>query len=144
VPLFLNYGRRAANFQAHLEELMTQKDKDGPFPMSKGDEANRKLVSQIDSVTAKQFAGNKVSLIITAKGTVTTNAWRSPKLDPVRYVQPPKDGIFEFSFTAVDPGAGNDVMTPIEATYEWEHPPFEHIRGIRVKGQGNSKEVKYP
>jgi hypothetical protein len=115
---------------------MANVGKDGPFPLE-GTKSGE-LISSVDSVDVRWVAMNKVSIIINADGKTTTNGWKNPRLEPVVYVQQPPDGIWDFNFVADRPGAANDVMTPVKATYQWENPPGD-AKGVRVAAKTNKK-----
>jgi len=115
---------------------MANLGKDAPFPV-KGTYSSE-LVRTVDSVDARWVAMNKTSIIINAEGTTTTNGWKNPRLDPVVYVHPPQDGIWGFSFLADPPGAANEVITHVKATYQWENPPGD-VKGVRVIAKTNKQ-----
>jgi hypothetical protein len=118
---------------------MAKLDKDGPFPLESASKGE--LISSVDAVDARWVSMNKVSIIINADGTTTTNGWKNPRLQPVVYVQAPPDGIWDFNFVADPPGAANDVMTPVKAMYQWENPPGD-VKGVRVVAKTNKQTAK--
>jgi hypothetical protein len=82
------------------------------------------LIRTVETADARYVAMNKVSVIINATGTTNSNGWKNPRLEPVVYVQPPPDGIWDFSFVADEPEVSNDVITNVKAaTYEWKNVP---------------------
>ena len=80
-------------------------------------------------------------LLIVAEGEVASAGWTNPELVPYTYVQPPPDGIWEFSFYAEPPeGTSRPVVTPIEATYVMKEVPGG-LKGVRVFAETNSVET---
>lgn len=102
---------------------------------------NSVLVSSVKSVDARWLAMNKVSIEINATGTVPTKGWENPQLIPVVYVVEPSDGIWEFSFVADGPGGRSDVITEVNASYQWKNPPAG-IKSVKVKSSSNTMEAK--
>jgi hypothetical protein len=98
--------------------------------------ATTKKVNSVTSVNARFVPLNKVSIMINAVGTTTTNGWTNPQLKPVVYVQPPLDKTWEFSFQADEPEGGSDVITPIKASYQWNNPPG-NVEFVRVVAETN-------
>ena len=85
---------------------------------------------------------NAKALFITAAGEVSSTGWENPGLSAYVYVQPPPDGIWEFSFYAEPPeGTPCPVVTPIEATYVMKKVP-EGLKGVRVRSETNSVEAR--
>ena len=84
---------------------------------------------------------NGKALVITAAGEVSSTGWKNPGLSAHVYVQPPPDGIWEFSFYAEPPeGTSRPVVTPIEATYVMKEVPGG-LKGVRVHAATNSVET---
>jgi len=117
-------------------------EKDGPFPL-KSTNSNTQLVRTVDSVDTTWAKLNKVSLIINASGTTRTTGWTNARLDPVRYVQPPTDRVWEFNFVADKPsGIAGDAVTPVKAEpYRWNNPPGD-LGGIKVVAETNKKDTR--
>ena len=109
--------------------------KDGPFRFEAISGAS---VYTVDKVDARKVAINKVLIVINADGMTRTNGWRNPRLVPVKYVQPPPDGIWDFQFVADPPGAASDVITAVHATYDWSSPPIS-VKGVRIVSETNQK-----
>ena len=85
---------------------------------------------------------NGKALVITAAGEVSSTGWKNPGLSAHVYVQPPPDGIWEFSFYAEPPeGTSRPVVTPIEATYVMKEVPGG-LKGVRVRAETNSIETR--
>ena len=85
---------------------------------------------------------NAKALVIAAAGEVSSTGWKNPGLSAPVYVQPPPDGIWEFSFYAEPPvGTSRPVVTPIEATYVMTKVPAG-LRGVRVRAETNSVEAR--
>ncbi len=95
-------------------------------------------VSKIDSVTLTLIKTNPPSLLITANGHNNDGGYKNIRLEPVVYVAPPADGIWEFEMIADAPAAVFHIVTPVAAQYEWEKFPAG-VKGVKVSGAGNSK-----
>jgi len=95
-------------------------------------------VSKIDSVAVTLIKTNPPSLLITANGHNNDGGYKNIRLEPVVYVTPPADGIWEFEMIADAPAAVFHIVTPVAAQYEWEKFPAG-VKGIKVSGAGNSK-----
>jgi hypothetical protein len=122
--------------------VQNESGKDGPFPLNSSSRKGE-LVRTVESVEARWVKLNKVSILIDASGTTTTTGWTNGRLEPVRYVQPPPDKIWEFNFFADPPAGGSgDAITPIKAqSYQWTNPPGD-VLGIRVVAATNKMEAK--
>jgi len=117
---------------------MANAEGDGPFPMKSSPKDRSELVSTVETVDARRVATNKVTIVINATGTTTTNFWKNPLLKPVKYVQAPTDGIWDFEFVADKPEASNDMITPIKATYDWGTPPPD-VKEVRIIAKSNNR-----
>jgi hypothetical protein len=100
---------------------------------------------QIYSVTGVEVEVQKRHppiLVVRAKGETNTSGWTGAALSQVVYVDPPQDGIQDYTFVATPPSEGGlDVLTPVEAEDSW--PDFEAwVRGVRVSAATNSIEEK--
>jgi hypothetical protein len=96
-------------------------------------------ISKIDSVTITLIKTNPPSLLIVANGHTNTGGYKNVRLEPVVYIMPPADGIWEFNMVADAPtGIVNQLVTPVAAQYEWEKFP-QGVRGVKVSGAANSK-----
>ena len=85
---------------------------------------------------------NGKALVITAVGKVSSSGWKNPRLSAHVHVQPPPDGIWEFSFYAEPPeGPSRPAVTPIEVTYVMTKVP-EGLKGVRVRAETNSVEAR--
>lgn len=82
------------------------------------------------------------ALRICATGTVPTTGWTKPSLDPVVYIHPPVDGIYDVTFNATPPsGISGQMMSQVRALKMWPNPP-KGLKGVRVKGANNSVVAK--
>ncbi|MGB8191667.1 MAG: hypothetical protein WCF67_07100 [Chitinophagaceae bacterium] len=82
------------------------------------------------------------TLLIHADGVTRTAGYKDPRLEPYVYIQPPPDGIYDFSFVADKPsGPVADVLTPVEADYKWDNYPKD-LKGVRVHAETNEIEEK--
>jgi hypothetical protein len=90
----------------------------------------------VQSVFRVDVEPQKDGYLIKAHGFVPTAGWTKPTLTPYVYVMPPRDGIWDFDFTAEPPqGPVSQVITPIEATLHW--PAGREFRGARVHSKTN-------
>lgn len=100
------------------------------------------LISTIDTVEAIDFSllgSNR--LLISAKGTVPTSGWSSPRLSPRVYATPPADGVWDFDFEADAPiGMVLQVLQSFSASGTFPAPHW--LKGVRVRGENNSIESK--
>jgi hypothetical protein len=100
----------------------------------------KELVYDVKAVVAIAISQNIV--FVAATGDTRTSGWKNPELKPVTYVQPPPDGIQDFSFVATPPmGPYQPVLAPIATEYVWLKPP-KWLKGVRVSAETNSKTVK--
>lgn len=106
----------------------------------------KKKIYHIDSVDSIISKKNPPTLEISSVGKTATGGWdkKSGELVPYVYVNPPADGIYDFDFVATAPEPSEivpQVLTPITAnTYTWEKYPPD-LKGVRVHGNSNSKEI---
>ncbi len=78
------------------------------------------------------------NLVVTATGEVTSTGWSDARLDPVVYIQPPPDGIYDMTFVAKAPtGITQPVISPVDGFGRYEPMP-EDLRGVRVHAVTNS------
>lgn len=108
----------------------------------------------IMSVESVSYLLNKKlppDLVINATGHTSTADWTEPQLQPYLYIQPPKDGIQDFDFTAKAPGNGAaEVISKITASatladvdllnYWGQDKP---LLGIRVHASNGSVETLF-
>jgi hypothetical protein len=91
----------------------------------------------VTKVTIEVMESDPPQLSITAEGRVTSAGWTDPGLDPIIYVAPPADGIYDFIFNAVPPGnASAQIITPIKATHVVESMPV-NLKGVRIHAAQN-------
>ena len=91
-------------------------------------------------------------LIITAKGRTSTSGWTDPHLTQWIYIQPPKDGILDFDFTAKKPtGRVLQVLTDIVGGAQLPEIDIDNywgegmpLRGVRVHAVNNSVTYRFP
>ena len=50
------------------------------------------------------------NLVVEANGEVTTGGWSNGRLLPYIYINPPKDGIYEFDFVGDPPNGSANLM----------------------------------
>jgi hypothetical protein len=110
----------------------------------KVDECNSVSVPVIKDIQIK-YDGMK-SIEITVTDTVPTGGYKNHSLVRRAYFVAPADGIWEYDMLTCKPtGIVAQVITPVIAKDKWESPP-QSLRGIRVRGDKESKEVpvKWP
>lgn len=95
------------------------------------------LIYSVDSMTFKRDVSKSVQLTILASGTVTTSGWSNAELQPFSYIQPPQDGIYDYSFVATPPdGIVLQVLTPISVSYDIQRIP-DDMKGVRIHTKTN-------
>lgn len=93
------------------------------------------------SLHSQESDDNNNTFLIRAEGEVTSSGWRNPRLHPYTYVQPPVDGIWDFSFVADAPGGtSRPMLTPVSAEYVMQELPAGFL-GVRVHGATNNVET---
>jgi len=81
---------------------------------------------------------NVDTFLIVAEGEAPSGGWENPRLIPWTYVQPPVDGIWDFTFVADMPdGISSDVLVPLQAEYLLEDVS-EGFSGVRVHAATNN------
>jgi hypothetical protein len=74
--------------------------------------------------------------LIKAYGFVVTTGWTHAVLTPYVYVMPPRDGIWDFDFSAQPPaGISGPAISEIEASLH--RPGGPNFRGARVHSKTN-------
>jgi hypothetical protein len=110
-------------------------------PPSPSEKPTPQKIAEVTDVKLAILKSNPPQLSISAKGNVSSSGWTNPELTPFEYVQPPPDGIYDFTFQAVPPtGPAATVMTPVEATYTLNPIP-NTLKGVRIHAAQNSKEA---
>lgn len=91
-----------------------------------------------------EFDKDKKKLTVNATGQVPTGGWTGAKLTPRVTKEAPKDGIYEYDFTAVRPtGIAAQVISKVKASHSWDNPPGD-IKGVKVYGIGEGvKTIKF-
>lgn len=101
-----------------------------------------KLILEVHTVQLSVLESEPPKLRIVASGTVPSTGWTQPQLIPFVYIQPPIDGIYDFSFVAQEPkGTVPQVITPITADYLLDPIP-DALKGVRVNASLNSKVIR--
>lgn len=88
---------------------------------------------------------NPPNLVVTATGEVRTGGWSGAKLTRKKYDTPPKDGIQDYTLTAVPPeGFATLAFETVMASDTWKaytkDAPW--LKGIRIHGEGKGVVVK--
>jgi hypothetical protein len=115
-------------------------------------QVKQEKVADCDSVSVPvikdihiKYDGMK-SIEITVTGTVPTGGYKDHSLVRRAYLVAPADGIWEYDMLTCKPsGIVAQVITSVTAKDKWEDPP-QSLKGIRVHGDKESKEVpvKWP
>lgn len=94
-------------------------------------------VYSVESVCFHINKSNPAQLIVQAVGTVNSSGWSGGTLEPATYIEPPQDGIQDFTFFAAPPsGIVLWIMSPI--TGDGGIELFDWVKGIRVTASGKS------
>lgn len=102
--------------------------------------AERTTIYSVESVTGS-LKDDTATVI--AKGTVTSGGWTNPDLHAVTYIQPPPDGIWDYTFTAQRPtGIGTMALAPIE-TKPIAIENAKTKKGIRVTTNENFFTLRF-
>ena len=81
-------------------------------------------------------------LRISASGNIPGEGWTNPRLEPVVFIQPPPDGIYDFDFVADPPHQepATDAITPIGVVHLWDPLP-PGAKGVRIHVKHDSKKA---
>ncbi len=102
--------------------------------------AERATIYSVESVAGSL---KDETATVTAKGTVTSGGWSNPDLHAVTYIQPPPDGIWDYTFTAQRPsGIATMALAPIE-TSPITIENAKSKKGIRVATNENSFTLRF-
>jgi hypothetical protein len=102
-----------------------------------------KPIMSVASVSVALLKSKPPQLVITSSGFVSTSGWKNGRLEPRFYIDFPRDGIQDFDFVA-DPPEGIALMVVSGITakpLEWENPPLETLKGVRVHSQAKKIEA---
>jgi hypothetical protein len=99
-----------------------------------------KKVHSIESVSLFPVVTDPSSLIITVKGENLNSNYTNIRLEPFVYVQPPLNGIWEFTMVGEVPPITDNLVTHVGTQYLWQDFP-KNAKGIRVYSQTNSKSA---
>jgi len=95
-------------------------------------------VLTVKDVQLKILKSYPPQLSISAHGTVPTPGWSNAELVPFMYIDPPFDGIYDFTFMAIRPtDIEPQVLTSIEAGYVM-NPLTNTLKGVRVHAKENN------
>jgi hypothetical protein len=96
---------------------------------------------EVDAVRVMVLKSPVELFAVHAEGKVPTTGWSNPALQPVIYITPPLDGMWDFQFVATAPAGGaGDVILPITANTVLPMPKW--LKGVRVHAKNNSMEAK--
>ena len=117
--------------------------KDGPFPFQQDKSAEKTdFILDVSSVDLRKVAMNQVIVLVTATGHTRTATWHNVRLEPKRYIVPPKDGIWDFAFVGDPTGANLEMIAPVSATYIWKDFP-QDLQGVRVIAETDEIEKRF-
>ncbi len=106
-------------------------------------------VKKIDAALMKKLPPD---LVVVAEGRTATCGWKNPQLALHVYIQPPKDGIQDFDFTAKKP-TGNVLQTLTKVSADTQIVDIDianywgkgrPLMGVRVHSTTNSVTFKFP
>jgi len=99
------------------------------------------MALEVKEVVLAILKSNPPQLAITAFGVVRTLGYTNPRLVPFVYIQPPPDGIYDFSFVATAPtGPVGEMISPVTALYIMDPMPSD-LKGVRIHASTNQKEA---
>jgi hypothetical protein len=89
-------------------------------------------------------AANPPVLVVTAVGQVMSLGYSKPALTRATYTAPPKDGVQEYTLTAIPPAeAAGQALADVTAEDAWtdfeKEAPW--LKGVRIKGKGDEVKV---
>ena len=116
--------------------------KDGPFPFQEAKVETAKFILDVSSVDLRKVAMNQVIVLVSATGHTRTATWHNVRLEPKRYVVPPKDGIWDFAFVGDPTGANLEMIAPVSASYVWNSFP-QDLQGVRVIAETDEIEKRF-
>lgn len=100
---------------------------------------DREPVTKIIDASLEQTA--KGEYLVIATGQVPTRGWDNPVLVAHVYIQPPADGIYDYTFLATPPsGPVQQVLSRIEVKETVAGP--EGFQGVRIHSATDSLVVK--
>jgi hypothetical protein len=81
-------------------------------------------------------------LRISASGNIPGKGWTNPRLEPLAFIQPPPDGIYDFDFVADPPHQepATDAITSIGVVHLWDPLPPD-AKGVRIHVKHDSKKA---
>ena len=113
-----------------------------------GQDAKKAEPKTVATIVKVELAIQEIAppnLVVTATGEVPTGGWSGAKLTRKTYVTPPKDGIQDYTLTAVPPdGVAAQVISTVKASDTWKAYTKEApwLKGVRVHGEGKGVVVK--
>ena len=94
-------------------------------------------VHSVENVSIEIIKSHPPQLQIVAEGTVSSTGFTDAMLDETIYIDPPADGVYEYSFVATPPEeAGAPLMTPIRAE-SLRFPLPNGLKGVSVRSETN-------
>lgn len=98
-------------------------------------------IVEVSNVRLAVMKGIPSQLLITTTGKVSSSGWEKPALAAFQYIQPPSDGIYDFTFVAVPPaGTSLQVISDISSVYHMNPIPIG-LKGVRIRAKNNEQVV---
>jgi hypothetical protein len=99
--------------------------------------ASPQPVHSVETVSIEIIKSHPPQLQIIAEGTVPSTGFTDAMLDETIYIDPPADGVYEYSFVATPPEeASAPLMTPIRAE-TLRFPLPNGLKGVSVRSETN-------
>lgn len=108
------------------------------------EKAKPEVVPVVQEATYAFQVSDPAALLVKATGQVKSLGYTEPKLTRATYVKPPKDGVQDYTLTAVPPGGvAGQALAEVSAEDSWKDYEKEApwLRGIRIKGKGAGEKV---
>ena len=89
------------------------------------------LISDVETASVSRTGPDTV--VVCARGTVTTGGWTRPGIVVVRRIS--HNGVYDLDFTAVKPeGMATQMISPISVRFVWTGSAAD-LKGVRVRGE---------
>jgi hypothetical protein len=99
--------------------------------------ASPQPVHSVETVSIEIIKSHPPQLQIIAEGTAPSTGFTDAALDETVYIDPPEDGVYEYSFVATPPEeVSAPVMTPIRAQ-TLRFPLPNGLKGVSVRSETN-------
>lgn len=108
------------------------------------DEKKPMTVPDVKYVEFDVLKTNPPTLLVKVTGEVRSLGFTNPELTRATYVAPPKDGVQDYTLTAVPPKeAAGQAITEVSAEDAWKNfaKDAPWLKGIRIKGIGTGVKL---